>query len=355
MSIRNQSGKEETDDLENEQEGHVLVPLVQDTIQFHGKPLVVVRLPNGESGVVLRWICENLHLSPQSQINRIKRTEVIAEDLVHTQVQTEGGQQVMATLVLNAVPYWLATIDTRKMEKDDEKRLEILNYQKHAVEALYAWAQSISEGNMSATVVPDRPVPVPVNPGPEAQLAEWKQYHEQMALFLQWQMDMAEWRGAIDTRLGSLEAITSRILKQIGPPRITVEQQNLIQYYVSQLTQATGKHQQTFFGAYGNNYGSWGLSEHSTKGSFIGESCVCSRRLGKQTQLSPILRWSEKRAIDTLVRRPFLRIEGSTARQYVYRLPDYQEGTRRPDVALFVVAAVLRDRAVAPQANSHER
>jgi len=252
MAKQNQlDNMDERDEQEqgNEQEVQVLVPLIQETILFHGKSIVVVRLPNGEPGVVLRWICENLHLSPQSQINRIKRTEVIADDLVHIQVQTEGGQQVMATLVLHAVPYWLATIDTRRMEKDDERRREILNYQRNAVSALYAWAQSVSEETIQANVVSDRPITKPASPRPDAQLAEWKMYHEQMSLFLQWQINMVEWRGNIDYRVENLETMTSRILKQIGPPRITIEQQNLIQFYVSQLNQATGKHQQTIFAA----------------------------------------------------------------------------------------------------------
>ena len=248
-SLDNMDERDEQNEQENEQEVQILVPIAQETILFHDKPIVVVRLPNGEPGVVLRWICENLHLSPQSQINRIKRTEVIADDLVHTQVQTEGGQQVMATLVLHSVPYWLATIDTRRMEKDDERRREILNYQRNAVSALYAWAQSVSEVSLQTSIVSEQPIMKPAHPGPTAQLAEWKMYHEQMSVFLQWQIDMVEWREDIDDRVGNLETMTRRILKQIGPPRITSEQQNLIQFYVSQLHQATGKHQQTIFAA----------------------------------------------------------------------------------------------------------
>jgi hypothetical protein len=95
-----------------------LIPARQDTIQFQEKPLVVVRLPDGQPGVVLRWLCENLHLAINGQVERIKRTEVIADDLVYVRVQTDGGPQIMPTLVLRAVPYWLATIDTRRMEKN---------------------------------------------------------------------------------------------------------------------------------------------------------------------------------------------------------------------------------------------
>jgi hypothetical protein len=104
----------------------ILIPARQDTIQFQEKPLVVVRLPDGQPGVVLRWLCENLHLAINGQVERIKRTEVIADDLVYVRVQTDGGPQIMPTLVLRAVPYWLATIDTRRMEKNDPRRQEIL-------------------------------------------------------------------------------------------------------------------------------------------------------------------------------------------------------------------------------------
>src|SRR5207302_8405303 len=125
------------------------------------KPLVVVRLPDGKPGVVLRWICENLHIGQKAQVERIKRTEVIADDLVYVQVQTEGGFQTMPTLVLDSVPYWLATIDTRRMEKDDPKCLEILNYQRKAVAALYEWTQSSRGISETANIIPSEPIAEP--------------------------------------------------------------------------------------------------------------------------------------------------------------------------------------------------
>ena len=71
--------------------------------------------------------CVEWHLAINGQVERIKRTEVIADDLVYVRVQTDGGPQIMPTLVLGAVPYWLATIDTRRMEKNDPRRQEILD------------------------------------------------------------------------------------------------------------------------------------------------------------------------------------------------------------------------------------
>lgn len=52
---------------EQEMESRALIPIEQQTILFRNRPLVVVRLPDGRPGVVLRWICENLRIDPAHQ------------------------------------------------------------------------------------------------------------------------------------------------------------------------------------------------------------------------------------------------------------------------------------------------
>ena len=59
-----------------------LLPVEQQTLIFYGKPIMVVRLPDGRPGVVLRFLCENLQIDTAAQMQRIRRTEAIAEDLV---------------------------------------------------------------------------------------------------------------------------------------------------------------------------------------------------------------------------------------------------------------------------------
>jgi hypothetical protein len=235
---------------QQEQESQELIPLVQDTIFFEGKPLVVVRLPDGRPGVVLRWICENLHIQPQAQTDRIKRTEVIADDLVYCQVQTEGGFQTMPTLVLDSVPYWLATIETRRMDKDDPRRGEILAYQRRAVAALFAWASSLKAD--PSNLVPSEPIVEPARPGPDATVDEWIVYHQQMLEVLQWRRDVRQWQGNVETRLEGLEAITGlipEILERLPAPTITPAHQNKVKYYVIQLSQAAGQHPATIYSA----------------------------------------------------------------------------------------------------------
>ena len=100
--------------MSDEQE---LIPIEQQTLTFYGKPIIVVRLPDGRPGVVLRFLCENLHIDTNAQMQRVQRSEAMAEDLVFTRVETPGGAQRMATLVLRSIAYWFATIDTRRVNR----------------------------------------------------------------------------------------------------------------------------------------------------------------------------------------------------------------------------------------------
>ena len=227
-------------DLPENRDQQVLVPDLQSTLTFHEKPLIAVRLANGDHGVVLRWLCENLHLDVTAQIQRIKRTEVIADDLVYVRIQTLGGPQVMPTLLLRAVPYWLATIDTRRMDRGDERRAEILDYQRNAVDALYRWAQSLRrEGR--AGLIESEPIEKPATPEKDAGLQEWQHYYEQMAAFTAWRIALEEWRGMVENRLENLEAVVPLILEQLPPATITPTHQNVVKYYVAELHKLTHK------------------------------------------------------------------------------------------------------------------
>ena len=235
---------ESKDEQESEQETQALIPTEQDALTFNGKPLIVVRLPDGRVGVVLRWICENLNLTPENQVRRIKRTDVIADDLVYAQVQTDGGPQNMPTLVLHGIAYWLATIDTRRMDKDDPRRVEILAYQRDAVDALYAWASTSRVLSAPPAIVPSEPVAEPERPAPDAPLADWRDYHLRMAAVIEWQIDIENWRGSVEARLEGVEAMTNlipEILERLGPETLSPTHQRQVQTFAKQLHDTTGK------------------------------------------------------------------------------------------------------------------
>ncbi len=225
-----------------EDESQALVPIEQQTIMFYGKPLVVVRLPDGRPGVVLRYLCDNMQLDASGQIKRIRRTAAIADSLVFTRIETEGGLQRMHTLVLRGVPYWLLGIDPNRARP--EMREEILRYQREAADVLYAWASTPRAVVASTNLVPAEPVTKPIRPSEDAPLAEWRDYHLHMAALIEWQMDVEQWRSSIEGRLEGLEAITDlipEILERLPPLTLTSAHQKLLQYYVKQLHEATGK------------------------------------------------------------------------------------------------------------------
>ncbi len=219
-----------------------LLPVEQQTLTFYGKPIVVVRLPDGQPGVVLRFLCENLQIDAAAQTQRIRRTEAIAEDLVFAQVETEGGAQRMAVLILHAVPFWLAGIDPRRVR--EEMRPEILRYQREAVDVLYTWAQSPKAMKEPAGLVPAEQITKPEVPTDDAGLDAWREYYRRMVLWIDWQRDIEVWRGSVESRLEGLEEVTNlipEILERLGPQTLTPDHQRAVQKYVQQMHELTGK------------------------------------------------------------------------------------------------------------------
>jgi P22_AR N-terminal domain len=223
-----------------------LIPLEQQTLTFYGKPLVVVRLPDGRPAVVLSFICNNLQIEANGQVRRIRRTEAISDDLVNVRVETDGGPQRMSALILRAVPFWLAGIDPKRVR--EEIRPDIIRYQREVVDVLYAWAQAPKVA--PTALVPSEPLPQPTRPAQDAPLAEWHEYYVRMVALTEWQMDVEQWRGTVESRLEGVEAMTGlipEILERLGPQTLTPQQQRQVQVFVQQLSKATGKHAATIY------------------------------------------------------------------------------------------------------------
>lgn len=224
-----------------------LVPIEQQTIQFYGKPLIVVRLPDGRPAVAIRPFCDNLQIDATAQIARIRRTEVLAPDLVSVQIETTSGVQSMNALILHGVPFWLAGIDTKRV-KDEEIRAEILRYQREVVDVLYAWASAPRAIEASQKLVPAEPITQPAAPEPGATRDVWLRYHQQMIAFLEWQAEVENWQGSIETRIEGIEALIPDILDRLPPMTITPAHQRQVQLLVDQLHDLTGKPHATIHG-----------------------------------------------------------------------------------------------------------
>lgn len=222
-----------------------LIPIEQQTILFYDKPLIVVRLSDERPGVVLRFLCENLQIDTAGQVQRIHRTEAIADDLVPVRVESDGGPQIMQVLVLRAVPFWLAGIDPKRVR--EEIRPDIIRYQREVVDVLYTWAQTQHSLPQPTDLVPTEPAQ-PTRPAQDAPFATWREYYLRMAALMEWQMDVDQWRGSVESRLEGVEAMTGlipEILERLGPQTLTSAHQRQVQALVHQLSQLTKKHSAT--------------------------------------------------------------------------------------------------------------
>jgi hypothetical protein len=182
---------------EQEQDSSPLVPIEQQTIVFYGKPLVVVRLPDGRPGIVLRHLCDNLQLEPTSQLRRIKRTEAIVP-------------------MIWCIPRSKPTADHKSCRR---------------------WCCEPLHFGLLALILP-------VPPADDASLDTWRNYHRQMVAWIDWQHAIESWRGSVESRLEGLEEVTNlipEILERLGPQTLTSEHQRAVQKYVQQMHELTGK------------------------------------------------------------------------------------------------------------------
>ena len=228
------------------QVGEVIEPIEQETIVFYGKPLVGVRLPNGEPGAVLRYFCENLGLAQNRQIDRIKRKKALAAGLHYVKIETAGGPQIVAALTLRVMPAWLFGIDTSRVKP--ELQADIERYQAECVDVLYQWA-SHPRLQAPSGLVSEKQIEQPTAPESGAGLDAWRTYLKLMLEFLDWRESLEEWRGSTEERIESIEAVIPLILERLPDPIITVEHQTRVRYYVSQLHQKTSKPYATIYSA----------------------------------------------------------------------------------------------------------
>ena len=224
----------------------ILEPLEQETLDFYGQPLPVVRLPDGSPAVVFLQLCKNMGLDRASQYHRIRRKKALARGYHTVRIQTEGGPQVAGVLTLRVLPGWLFDINADRAS--ESVRADIERYQDEAMDVLYQWAAT-SQLSAPAGLVPAEQIVKPVTPDQGASIEQWRDYYQRMLAFTDWQLSIEQWRGSVEGRLESLETIVPVILERLPDPTITPAHQNMVKYYVSQIHKATGKPYATIYSA----------------------------------------------------------------------------------------------------------
>ncbi len=100
-----------------------LMPLEQRHIEIEGQDVLAAWTGQHDVYVPLTPICEALGVAPAAQVRRIRRDDVLAEQLRPLRIDTPGGPQTVQALHLEAVPMWLATLDTARVKEEVRPRL----------------------------------------------------------------------------------------------------------------------------------------------------------------------------------------------------------------------------------------
>jgi antirepressor protein len=244
-----------------------LIPIEQAAVSFYGRDIIAVRLADGRIAAALRTMCDALQLDRPGQLRRIREDEVLADQLVPVRVETDGGSQVMEMLTAWAIPTWLTGIQLKRVAPD--KRAAILAFKREAADALYRHFSHPQAALAAPTsLVPSEPITKPSVPPQDAPPDVWLQYHQQMITFIQWQGDVERWRGAVESRLESVEEVTRlvpEILERLGPQTLTPEHQATIKHQAARLHEVSGL-------AYATVYGDLNAAFHVARYSDIADA-----------------------------------------------------------------------------------
>lgn len=101
--------------------------LDQKVVPFMGDDLVAAMTTQGDIYISLPGMCAALGLDARGQLQRLRRTEVLARGLGRIPLNTVRGRQVTYCLRLDKLGLWLAGIETTRIKP--EFRAKIIAYQ----------------------------------------------------------------------------------------------------------------------------------------------------------------------------------------------------------------------------------
>ena len=208
----------------------VLIPSQQRTVEFYGDTilgLVVSGNDTNELYVPLRPICDYLGLSWSGQFERIKRDEVLSEELRDVRVSRtpqEGGSQDMLCLPLEYLPGWLFGVSANRVKPDLRER--IILYRRECYRTL--WNVFKHDIMPSAELVPHNPAPSGAALAYEIATAVQHLARQQMEMEqrLTNRIDkMGHWANAVNTQLAKTDQRLSALEVQVSPLATITEQQ----------------------------------------------------------------------------------------------------------------------------------
>ena len=123
-----------------------LTAIEQRAVTFYDDELIAIRAGDGQIYVSFRHLCNALGLNRASQVQRLKRHEILSEGYEGgAMMASPGGRQRAGVLRVDLVPLWLAGIDTKRVKPGIKEKLR--RYQREAAKVLW---EAFQEGRLTA-------------------------------------------------------------------------------------------------------------------------------------------------------------------------------------------------------------
>jgi len=238
------------------EESNALVSVVQKTVVFYGDDLIAIRAADGQIYVSFRHLCHALGLDRASQVQRVKRHEILAEGYEGgAMMASPGGSQRAGVLRVDLVPLWLSGVDTKRVKPEIQDKLR--RYQREAAKVLW---EAFQDGRLTG------------EPAFE-ELLQTDSEAVQAYKMIQGMLNLARNQILLEGRLDrhkeqliSFEDRLEQVEVALGDPnlQVTPEQASQISQAVKavamQLSKKTGRNE--YGGVYGELYRKFGITSY---------------------------------------------------------------------------------------------
>jgi len=178
-----------------------LVPVAQRRVELlDGDEVLAVRAEDGSIYLPLRPICASLGLSYQPQRRRIQRDPALEEGMREIRLQTGGGRQATACMVLNLIPYWLSTVEVSRVRPELQDKLTV--YRRWVIERVFEAFQRETGIGQATTTAPTVPI---ARDDDTLSLTHIRDMALAIAAFAEQQIAFAEQQQAQDRRIDVLD------------------------------------------------------------------------------------------------------------------------------------------------------
>lgn len=103
-------------------------------VQFNNVSMIAIKTEDGKIFTSVKKICEDLGITTNGQVERIKRDEILKEGVRIIRVPSEGGNQDTLCLDIECLPFWLTGIQANRCK--DEVKTQLVEFKKKAQKML---------------------------------------------------------------------------------------------------------------------------------------------------------------------------------------------------------------------------